>query len=133
MALLLPIKWGLFFAGDVIGLTLFYGGDVISLALPTNVLLMDGIKPGGEEILFLVLRDSLFSSSLVLRKTVGKKKRTAEIDYEDYDSVVGCIKDYKADIVDLETKVTQLKEQGRTMKQRHKNGEFVSLSCNRKP
>ena len=43
---------------------------VISLALPTNLLVMDGIKPGGEEILFLVLRDSLFSSSLVLRKTV---------------------------------------------------------------
>ena len=83
--------------------------------------------------MFLVLRDSLFSSSLVLRKTVGKKKRTAEIDYEDYDSVVGCIEDYKADIVDLETKVTQLKEQGRTMKQRHENSEFVSLSCNRKP
>ncbi len=64
---------------------------------------------------------------------IGKKKRTAEIDYEDYDSVVSCIQDYKANIVDLETKVTQLKEQGRTMKQRHKNGEFVSLSCNRKP
>ena len=44
---------------------------------------------------------------------IGKKKRTAEIDYKDYDSVVGCNEDYKADIVDLETKVTQLKEQGR--------------------
>jgi hypothetical protein len=37
MALVLPIKWSLFFAGDVIG-----------LALPTNLLVMDGIKPGGE-------------------------------------------------------------------------------------
>ena len=36
MALVLPIKWSLFFAGDVIG-----------LALPTNLLMMDGIKPGG--------------------------------------------------------------------------------------
>ena len=70
MALVLPIKWSLFFAGNVIGPTLFFAGDVISLALPTNLLVMDGIKPGGEEILFLVLRDSLFSSSLVLRKTV---------------------------------------------------------------
>ena len=59
MALVLPIKWSLFFAGDVIG-----------LALPTNLLVMDGIKRGGEGILFLVLRDSPFSSSLVLRKTV---------------------------------------------------------------
>jgi len=59
IALVLPIKWSLFFAGDIIG-----------LALPTNLLVMDGIKPGGEGILFLVLRDSLFSSSLVLWKTV---------------------------------------------------------------
>jgi hypothetical protein len=59
MALVLPIKWSLFFAGDVIG-----------LALQTNLLVMDGIKWGGEGILFLVLRDSPFSSSLVLRKTV---------------------------------------------------------------
>jgi hypothetical protein len=59
MALVLPIKWSLFFAGDVIG-----------LALPTNLLVMDGIKRGGERILFLVLRDSPFSSSLVLWKTV---------------------------------------------------------------
>jgi len=36
MALVLPIKWSLFFAGNVIG-----------LALPTNLLVMDGIKPGG--------------------------------------------------------------------------------------
>jgi len=36
MALVLPIKWSLFVAGDVIG-----------LALPTNLLVMDGIKPGG--------------------------------------------------------------------------------------
>ena len=81
MALVLPIKWSLFFAsdvinlalffaGDVIGLVLFFAGDVIGLMLPTNLLVMDGIKPGGEEILFLALRDSLFSSSLVLRKTV---------------------------------------------------------------
>ncbi len=58
MTLALPIKWSLFFAGDVIG-----------LALPTNLLVMDGIKRGGEVILFLVLRDSPFSSSLVLRKS----------------------------------------------------------------
>jgi hypothetical protein len=38
MALALPIKWSLFFAGDV-----------ISLALPTNLLMMDGIKRGGGE------------------------------------------------------------------------------------
>jgi len=50
MALVLPIKWSLFFAGDVIDLALFFAGDVISLALPTNLLVMDGIKPGGEEI-----------------------------------------------------------------------------------
>ncbi len=47
MALVLPIKWSLFFAGDVIGLALFFAGDVISLTLPTNLLVMDGIKPGG--------------------------------------------------------------------------------------
>jgi len=50
MALVLPIKWSLFFAGDVIGLALFFAGDIISLALPTNLLVMDGIKLGGEEI-----------------------------------------------------------------------------------
>jgi len=70
MALVLPIKWSLFFAGDVIGLALFFEGNVTGLVLPANVLVMDGIKPGGEEILFLVLRDSLFSSSLVLWNTV---------------------------------------------------------------
>ncbi len=37
MALVLPIKRGLLFAGDVIG-----------LALPTNLLVMDGLKRGGE-------------------------------------------------------------------------------------
>jgi hypothetical protein len=58
MALVLPIKWSLFFAGKVIG-----------LALPTNLLVMDGIKRGGRGDLFLVLRDSPFSNSLVLRKT----------------------------------------------------------------
>ncbi len=50
MALVLPIKWSLFFAGGVIGLMLFFVGDVIGLALPTNLLVMDGIKLGGEEI-----------------------------------------------------------------------------------
>ena len=35
MALVLPINWSLFFAGDVIG-----------LALPTNLLMMDGNKRG---------------------------------------------------------------------------------------
>ena len=59
MALVFPIKWSFFFAGNVIG-----------LALPTNLLVMDRIKRRGEGILFLVLRDSPFSSSLVLRKTV---------------------------------------------------------------
>ena len=46
-------------------------GDIIGLALPINLLVMDGIKRGrgGEGVLFLVLQDSLFSSS-VLRKTV---------------------------------------------------------------
>ena len=47
MALVLPIKWSLFLTGDVIGLALFFEGDVISLTLPTNLLMMDGIKPGG--------------------------------------------------------------------------------------
>ncbi len=37
MALVLPIKRGLFFAGNVIG-----------LALPTNLLVMDELKQGGE-------------------------------------------------------------------------------------
>ena len=36
IALVLPIKWSIFFAGDVIG-----------LALPTNLLVMDGFKLGG--------------------------------------------------------------------------------------
>jgi hypothetical protein len=60
MSLVLPIKWSLFFVGDIIG-----------LALPINLLVMDGIKRGrgGEGVLFLVLQDSLFSSS-ALRKTV---------------------------------------------------------------
>ena len=35
-ALVLPIKWSLFFAGNIIG-----------LALPSNLLVMDGINPGG--------------------------------------------------------------------------------------
>ena len=38
MALVLPIKWSLFFAGGVIGLALFFASDVIGLALPTNLL-----------------------------------------------------------------------------------------------
>jgi hypothetical protein len=37
MALVLPIKWSLFFASNVIG-----------LALPTNLLVMDGIMRGGR-------------------------------------------------------------------------------------
>jgi hypothetical protein len=41
MALVLPIKRGLFFVDNVIG-----------LALPTNLLGMDGLKRGGERILF---------------------------------------------------------------------------------
>ena len=43
---------------------LSHAGDVIGHALPTNLLVMDGIKLGGEEIVFL------FSSSLALWKTV---------------------------------------------------------------
>ena len=70
MALVLPIKWSLFFAGGVIGLALFFAGNVIGLALPPNLLVMDGIMLGEGEIFFLILRDSLFSSSLLLRKTV---------------------------------------------------------------
>jgi hypothetical protein len=61
MALVLPIKWSLFFAGDVIG-----------LALPTNLFVMDGIKRGGRGgfcFSFYKTHPS-FSSSLVLRKTV---------------------------------------------------------------
>jgi hypothetical protein len=41
MALVLPIKWSLFFASDVIG-----------LALPTNLLVMDGIKWGERGFCF---------------------------------------------------------------------------------
>ena len=64
----------------------------------------------------------------------GKKKQCAtEFDYDDYDSIVDCIDNYKADIVDLETKVTQLKEAEKTTKQQHDNGEFVSLSHIRIP
>jgi hypothetical protein len=57
----------------------------------------------------------------------GKKKREAEpeFDYDDYDSVIDCIDNYKANIADVETKMTQLKEQGKTMKQLHKNSKFV--------
>jgi hypothetical protein len=60
----------------------------------------------------------------------GKKKGAAEpeFDYDDYNSVINCINNYKANIADMETRVTQLKEQGKTMKQRHKISEFVSLS-----
>ena len=40
----------------------------------------------------------------------GKKKQCAtEFDYDDYDSIVDCIDNYKANIFDLVTKVTQLK------------------------
>ena len=52
MALVLPIKRNLFFVDDVIG-----------LALPTNLLDMDGLKRGGEDFV-LVLRASVFSTSL---------------------------------------------------------------------
>ena len=55
MALVLPIKWSLFFAGDVIGLALFFAGDVISLAFLTILLVIDGIKPGGGRGCFLWL------------------------------------------------------------------------------
>ena len=41
MALVLPIKWSLFFASNVIG-----------LALPTNLLVMDGIKRGERGFCF---------------------------------------------------------------------------------
>jgi hypothetical protein len=41
MALVLPIKWSLFFAGHV-----------IDLALPTNLLVMDGIKQGERGFCF---------------------------------------------------------------------------------
>ena len=44
MALVLPIKRGLFFAGNVTG-----------LALPNNLLGMDGLKQGGGEDFVLVL------------------------------------------------------------------------------
>ena len=64
----------------------------------------------------------------------GKKKQCAtEFDYDNYDSIVDCINNYKADIFDLVTKVTQLKEAEKTTKQRHDNGEFVSLSHIRIP
>ena len=56
MALVLPTKRGLLFAADVIG-----------LALPTNLLGidgMDGLKRGGGEDFVLVLRASVFSTSL---------------------------------------------------------------------
>ncbi len=42
MALVLQIKWGLFFAGNVIGPT-----------LPTNLLVMDGLKRGGEDFVLV--------------------------------------------------------------------------------
>jgi hypothetical protein len=51
MALVLPIKRNLFFVDDVIG-----------LALPTNLLKMDGLKRGGEDFV-LVLQASVFSTS----------------------------------------------------------------------
>ncbi len=51
MALVLPIKRNLFFVDDVIG-----------LALPTNLLDMDGLKRGGEDFV-LILRASVFSTS----------------------------------------------------------------------
>jgi len=52
MALVLPIKWSLFFAGSVIGLALFFAGNVIGLTLPPNLLVMDGIMLGGGRFCF---------------------------------------------------------------------------------
>jgi hypothetical protein len=49
--------------------SLFYAGDAINLALPTNLLPMDGLRQGGEGIFDLVMQDSIFSSSLVLWET----------------------------------------------------------------
>ncbi len=63
MFLVLPIKWSLFFAGNVIGLALFFAGDVISLTLPTNLLLMDWIKPGGGRRFCFSFYETHFSSS----------------------------------------------------------------------
>ena len=48
----------------------FYMGNAINLAFPTNLLPMDGLRRGGEGIFDLVLRDSIFSSSLVLWETI---------------------------------------------------------------
>ncbi len=42
MAFVLPIKWSLFFASNIIG-----------LVLPTNLLVMDGIKRGERGFCFL--------------------------------------------------------------------------------
>ncbi len=61
MALVLPTKRGLLFAADVIG-----------LALPTNLLGMDGmdgLKRGGGEDFVLILRESIFSNFFVLWET----------------------------------------------------------------
>ncbi len=48
----------------------FHTGNAIDLALTTNLLPMDGLRRGGEGIFDLVLRDSIFSSSLVLWETI---------------------------------------------------------------
>ncbi len=62
MALVLPTKRGLLFAADVIG-----------LALPTNLLGMDGmdgLKRGGEDFV-LGIRDSIFSIFLLFGRPVS--------------------------------------------------------------
>ncbi len=69
------------------------------------------------------------SECTITREGGGGKKKHAkpnEIDWEDYDDVMGFIEGYKADIVDLETKVTQFREERKTMKQHHDYSEFVS-------
>ncbi len=63
MALVLPTKRGLLFAADI-----------ISLALPTNLLGMDGmdgLKRGGGEDFVLVLRDSIFSNFFFFGRPVS--------------------------------------------------------------
>ena len=47
-----------------------------------------------------------------------------DFEYKDYDSVVDCIENYKAEIVNLEMQILQLREHGKTIKQQHKNGEL---------
>jgi hypothetical protein len=56
MALVLPIKRGLFFKGNVIG-----------LALPTNLLVMGGLIRGGGDFV-LIIQNSIFSNSSFFRR-----------------------------------------------------------------